>query len=123
MMGARVQSPIALIIWSMVRDGSAQPASPTILAGTPATVTLCGTGKENEDRHPKIRRGVLIGAGAKILGNIEIGHCARIAAGSVVVKPVPHNVTVAGVPAKIVGEAGCAEPSRTMDQMINAIGI
>ena len=86
-------------------------------------VTLGGTGKENEDRHPKIRRGVLIGAGAKILGNIEIGHCARIAAGSVVVKAVPHNVTVAGVPAKIVGEAGCAEPSRTMDQMLNAIGI
>src|SRR5690242_12024455 len=86
-------------------------------------VTLGGTGKENEDRHPKIRHGVLIGAGAKILGNIEIGHCARIAAGSVVVKPVPHNVTVAGVPAKIVGEAGCAEPSRTMDQMINAIGL
>ena len=86
-------------------------------------VTLGGTGKENEDRHPKIRHGVLIGAGAKILGNIEIGHCARIAAGSVVVKPVPHNVTVAGVPAKIVGEAGCAEPSRTMDQMISAIGL
>ncbi|MDB5504759.1 MAG: serine O-acetyltransferase, partial [Tardiphaga sp.] len=85
-------------------------------------VTLGGTGKENEDRHPKIRRGVLIGAGAKILGNIEVGHCARIAAGSVVVKPVPHNVTVAGVPAKIVGEAGCAEPSRTMNQMLNATG-
>ena len=86
-------------------------------------VTLGGTGKENEDRHPKIRHGVLIGAGAKILGNIEIGHCARIAAGSVVLNPVPHNVTVAGVPAKIVGEAGCAEPSRTMDQMINAMGL
>ncbi len=86
-------------------------------------VTLGGTGKENEDRHPKIRHGVLIGAGAKILGNIEIGHCARIAAGSVVVKPVPHNVTVAGVPAKIVGEAGCAEPSRTMNQMLNATGL
>ncbi|MEJ2379384.1 MAG: serine O-acetyltransferase, partial [Pseudolabrys sp.] len=70
-------------------------------------VTLGGTGKEHEDRHPKIRRGVLIGAGAKILGNIEVGHCARIAAGSVVIKPVPHNVTVAGVPAKVVGEAGC----------------
>ena len=86
-------------------------------------VTLGGTGKENEDRHPKIRHGVLIGAGAKILGNIEVGHCARIAAGSVVVKPVPDNVTVAGVPAKIVGEAGCAEPSRTMDQMLNATGL
>src|SRR4030095_15299882 len=82
-------------------------------------VTLGGTGKENEDRHPKIGRGVMIGAGAKILGNIKVGHCARIAAGSVVVKPVPNNVTVAGVPAKVVGTAGCAEPSRTMDQMLN----
>ena len=59
-------------------------------------VTLGGTGKEDGDRHPKIRRGVMIGAGAKILGNIEIGHCARVAAGSVVLKPVPHNTTVAG---------------------------
>jgi serine O-acetyltransferase len=81
-------------------------------------VTLGGTGKEVGDRHPKIRHGVLIGAGAKILGNIEVGHCARIAAGSVVVKDVPNNVTVAGVPAKVIGEAGCAEPSRTMDQMV-----
>jgi serine O-acetyltransferase len=81
-------------------------------------VTLGGTGKEHGDRHPKIRRGVLIGAGAKILGNIEVGHCARIAAGSVVLKPVPNNVTVAGVPAKIIGEAPCAEPSRTMDQLL-----
>jgi serine O-acetyltransferase len=86
-------------------------------------VTLGGTGKENEDRHPKIRRGVMIGAGAKILGNIEVGHCARIAAGSVVVKPVPNNVTVAGVPARVVGAAGCSEPSRTMDQMLNAMGL
>ncbi len=85
-------------------------------------VTLGGTGKENEDRHPKVRRGVMIGAGAKILGNIEVGHCARIAAGSVVVKPVPNNVTVAGVPAKVVGTAGCSEPSRTMNQMLNATG-
>src|SRR5215470_5335763 len=78
-------------------------------------VTLGGTGKEAGDRHPKIRHGVMIGAGAKILGNIEVGHCARIAAGSLVLHPVPHNVTVAGVPAKVIGEAGCAEPSRTMD--------
>jgi serine O-acetyltransferase len=84
-------------------------------------VTLGGTGKEHEDRHPKIRRGVMIGAGAKILGNIEIGHCARIAAGSVVIKPVPHNTTVAGVPAKVVGEAGCPEPSRAMDQMLSGV--
>ncbi len=80
-------------------------------------VTLGGTGKEDGDRHPKIRRGVLIGAGAKILGNIEVGHCSRVAAGSVVLKPVPHNVTVAGVPAKVIGEATCAEPSRSMDQL------
>jgi serine O-acetyltransferase len=85
-------------------------------------VTLGGTGKENEDRHPKIRRGVLIGAGAKILGNIEVGHCARVAAGSVVLKPVPNNTTVAGVPARVVGTAGCAEPSRAMDQMLYDTG-
>ena len=82
-------------------------------------VTLGGTGKEAGDRHPKIRYGVMIGAGAKILGNIEVGHCARIAAGSVVVKPVPNNVTVAGVPAKVVGRAGCPDPARTMDQMFH----
>ncbi len=81
-------------------------------------VTLGGTGKETGDRHPKIRHGVLIGAGAKILGNIEIGHCARVAAGSVVLAAVPNNKTVAGVPARIVGEAGCAEPGRTMNQII-----
>jgi serine O-acetyltransferase len=81
-------------------------------------VTLGGTGKETGDRHPKIRWGVLIGAGAKILGNIEIGHCARVAAGSVVLAPVPHNKTVAGVPARIVGEAGCAEPARDMNQIL-----
>ncbi len=82
-------------------------------------VTLGGTGKEAGDRHPKIRYGVMIGAGAKILGNIEVGHCARIAAGSVVTKPVPNNVTVAGVPAKVIGVAGCPEPARSMDQMFN----
>jgi len=85
------------------------------------SVTLGGTGKEEGDRHPKIRHGVLIGAGAKILGNIEVGECARVAAGSVVIHPVPRNVTVAGVPAKIIGEAGCAEPSRTMDQMLSGL--
>jgi serine O-acetyltransferase len=86
-------------------------------------VTIGGTGNEKGDRHPKIRKGVMIGAGAKVLGNIEIGHCARVAAGSVVIKPVPNNVTVAGVPAKVIGEAGCAEPSRTMDQMLHNVGL
>lgn len=80
-------------------------------------VTLGGTGKMRGDRHPKVRHGVLIGAGAKILGNIEIGHCALIAAGSVVLDPVPPCKTVAGVPARIVGDAGCAEPSRSMDHV------
>ncbi len=81
-------------------------------------VTLGGTGKAGGDRHPKIRYGVLIGAGAKILGNIEVGHCSKIAAGSVVLSPVPHNKTVAGVPAKVVGETGCDQPSRQMDQFL-----
>ena len=81
-------------------------------------VTLGGTGKESGDRHPKIRRGVLIGAGAKILGNIEIGVCSKVAAGSVVLKAVPPHSTVAGVPARLIGEAGCKEPARTMDQMV-----
>ncbi|MBO6719611.1 MAG: serine O-acetyltransferase [Rhizobiaceae bacterium] len=85
-------------------------------------VTLGGTGKEIGDRHPKIRRGALIATGAKILGNIEIGHCTKVAAGSVVLKSVPNNKTVAGVPARIVGEAGCDEPSRAMDQLLANLG-
>ncbi|MDK3019293.1 serine O-acetyltransferase [Pseudodonghicola flavimaris] len=80
------------------------------------SVTLGGTGKEEEDRHPKIGDGVLIGAGAKVLGNIRVGHCSRIAAGSVVLEDVPPCKTVAGVPARIVGEAGCDQPSISMDQ-------
>jgi len=79
------------------------------------SVTLGGTGKEDGDRHPKIGDGVLIGAGAKVLGNITIGHCSRIAAGSVVLADVPPCKTVAGVPSRIVGEVGCAQPSVTMD--------
>ncbi|MBJ3776312.1 serine O-acetyltransferase [Acuticoccus mangrovi] len=81
-------------------------------------VTLGGTGKDRGDRHPKIGSGVLLGAGAKVLGNFEIGHSSRVAAGSVVLSAVPPNVTVAGVPARIVGEAGCREPSRSMDQIL-----
>jgi serine O-acetyltransferase len=80
-------------------------------------VTLGGTGNEKGDRHPKIGRGVMIGAGAKILGNIKVGDCARIAAGSVVLKDVPPRRTVAGVPAREVGFAGCEEPALAMDQI------
>lgn len=82
-------------------------------------VTLGGTGKETGDRHPKIGDNVLIGAGASILGNISVGHCSRVAAGSVVLRDVPPLTTVAGIPAKIVGDAGCPEPARTMDQLFN----
>ena len=82
------------------------------------SVTLGGTGKEEEDRPPQIGDGVLIGAGAKVLGNIKVGNCSRIAAGSVVLQEVPPCKTVAGVPAKIVGEAGCDQPSMSMDQLL-----
>ncbi|MCJ8333679.1 MAG: serine O-acetyltransferase [Epibacterium sp.] len=82
------------------------------------SVTLGGTGKEEEDRHPKIGNGVLIGAGAKVLGNIKVGDCSRIAAGSVVLHEIPRCKTVAGVPAKIVGEAGCDQPSVSMIQVL-----
>jgi len=84
------------------------------------SVTLGGTGKEDDKRHPTIENGVLIGAGAKVLGNITVGSCSRVAAGSVVLQDVPPCKTVAGVPAKIVGEAGCDQPSITMDQLITA---
>nr|WP_233490352.1 serine O-acetyltransferase [Paracoccus sediminilitoris] len=82
------------------------------------SVTLGGTGKEDGDRHPKIGDGVLIGAGAKVLGNIRIGHHSRIAAGSVVLHEVPPCKTVAGVPARVIGDAGCSEPSHSMNQLL-----
>ncbi|MEM8689137.1 MAG: serine O-acetyltransferase [Pseudomonadota bacterium] len=82
------------------------------------SVTLGGTGKVDGDRHPKVGSGVLIGAGASVLGNIKIGDCSRVAAGSVVLHDVPPNRTVAGVPAKIIGYAGCSEPSVSMNQLL-----
>ncbi|MBU3031304.1 serine O-acetyltransferase [Paracoccus sp. XHP0099] len=82
------------------------------------SVTLGGTGKEDGDRHPKIGDGVMIGAGAKVLGNIRIGHHSRIAAGSVVLQEVPACKTVAGVPARVIGDAGCPEPSHSMNQLL-----
>lgn len=80
------------------------------------SVTLGGTGKESGDRHPKVGRGVLLGPGAKVLGNITIGNGAKVAAASVVLKPVPDHTIVAGVPARIVGHVTCDEPSLEMDQ-------
>jgi len=83
------------------------------------SVTLGGTGAQAGDRHPKIHCGVLIAAGAKILGNIEVGEGAKIGAGSLVLDPVPAHTTVAGVPAKVVGRPAEAEPAREMDQSID----
>jgi serine O-acetyltransferase len=81
-------------------------------------VTLGGTGKENGDRHPKVRRGVLISLGAKVLGNIEIGEYSRVGAGSVVLKPVPPGCTAVGVPAHLTNCAGADRPSQEMNQLI-----
>jgi serine O-acetyltransferase len=83
------------------------------------SVTLGGTGKAGGDRHPKIGDSVLIGAGAKVLGNISVGKCSRIAAGSVVLQDVPPCKTVAGIPARIVGDAGCDRPSHSMDHRVD----
>lgn len=82
------------------------------------SVTLGGTGNEQGDRHPKIRSGVLISAGAKVLGNIEVGRSAKVGAGSVVLRDVPPHTTVVGVPAHRVGEPCPDNPSHTMDQLV-----
>jgi serine O-acetyltransferase len=81
-------------------------------------VTLGGTGAERGDRHPKIGNGVLLGAGAKVLGNITVGDYAKIASGSVVLKPVPAHCTAAGVPARLVNCPTCEEPAKTMDHTL-----
>jgi serine O-acetyltransferase len=81
-------------------------------------VTLGGTGAERGDRHPKIGKGVLLGAGAKVLGNIKIGDYAKIASGSVVLKEVPAGCTAAGVPARLVNCPTCEEPARSMDHTL-----
>jgi serine O-acetyltransferase len=82
-------------------------------------VTLGGTGAERGDRHPKIGNGVLLGAGAKVLGNISVGDNAKVAAGSVVLAEVPAGCTAAGVPARLINCPTCQEPARTMDQTLS----
>ena len=84
-------------------------------------VTLGGTGKETGDRHPIVRRGVLIGAGAKILGNVVIGEGAKVGAGSVVLSDVPAHTTVAGVPAKEVGRPVTEKPALEMDHQLGNV--
>jgi serine O-acetyltransferase len=86
-------------------------------------VTLGGTGREGGDRHPKIRRGVMIGAGAKVLGNIVIGEGAKIGAGSVVLHDVPPHSTVAGVPAKVVSFPPESFPALEMDQSFDQVDV
>lgn len=81
-------------------------------------VTLGGTGNESGDRHPKVRQGVMIGSGAKVLGNIEIGRNSKVGAGSVVLEDVPECCTVVGVPAKVVSHHNCDTPCESMDQHI-----
>ena len=81
-------------------------------------VTLGGTGNQSGDRHPKIRAGVMVGSGAKILGNIEVGKGSKVGAGSVVLSNVPEGVTVVGVPAKIVGKPDCCMPCDSMKQNV-----
>ena len=81
-------------------------------------VTLGGTGAERGDRHPKIGNGVLLGAGAKVLGNIKIGDFAKVASGSVVLKDVPAHCTAAGVPARLINCPTCDEPARKMDHTL-----
>ena len=82
-------------------------------------MTLGGTGKQSADRHPKIRRGVLLAAGCKVIGNIEVGEGAKVGAGSVVLEDVPPHVTVAAVPAKIVGHPEGALPAHAIDQSLD----
>jgi serine O-acetyltransferase len=106
----------------MIDHGHALVIGETAVVGDDVSmlhsVTLGGTGKEDGDRHPKVGHGVMIGAGAKVLGNIRVGDCSRIAAGSVVLEDVPACTTVAGVPARVMGKAGCDHPSVTMDQRL-----
>ena len=81
-------------------------------------VTLGGTGKETGDRHPKVKEGVLLSASSTVLGNVEIGRNAKIAAGSVVLENVREGATVAGVPAKEVGQAADSVPADEIDHLI-----
>jgi serine O-acetyltransferase len=83
-------------------------------------VTLGGTGKDTGDRHPKVKSGVLIGAGAKILGNVSIGRNAKIGAGSVVLNDIDDHCTVAGIPAVPVGDCAGGTPALEMDHSLDS---
>ena len=93
-----------------------------VIDGQTYKLSLLPSGVVRPGKLSIIGNGVLIGAGAKVLGNIKIGDCARIGAGSVVVHDVPARVTVVGVPARVVGKAGAAQPASMMDQMVDTTG-
>jgi serine O-acetyltransferase len=109
----------------MIDHGTSVVIGETAVVGNDVSmlheVTLGGTGKERGDRHPKVGDGVMIGAGAKLLGNIKIGDGSKIAAGSVVLVEVPPHTTVAGVPARIVGRPATKAPALAMDQELGAV--
>ncbi|MGS6554658.1 serine O-acetyltransferase [Escherichia coli] len=117
MLANKLSSPImpAIAIREVVEEAYA--ADPEMIASAACDIQAVRT----RDRHPKIREGVMIGAGAKILGNIEVGRGAKIGAGSVVLQPVPPHTTAAGVPARIVGKPDSDKPSMDMDQHFNGI--
>ncbi len=107
----------------MIAHGPGGVSGETAVVGATCSIlqsgTLGGNGKESGDRHPKIGNHVLLAAGCKVLGNIRVGNCSKVAAGSVVLNSVPDNKTVAGVPARIVGDSNCPEPARSMDQRLS----
>ncbi|NDV11218.1 serine O-acetyltransferase [Crenobacter sp. HX-7-9] len=120
-MGADIH-PAARIGYGVMLDhGTGVVVGETAVIGNNVSllhgVTLGGSGKQRGDRHPKIGDGVMIGAGAAILGNIRVGDCAKVGAGSVVLDDVPANTTVAGVPARIVAQAA-GTPALEMDQKV-----
>jgi len=126
-----LMAAVALVMGNMIGSGVFLDHGTGIVIGETAVVgdevsmlhavTLGGTGAERGDRHPKIGRGVLLGAGAKVLGNITVGDYAKVASGSVVLKPVPAGCTVAGVPARLVNCPTDATPARTMDHTLSDI--
>ena len=119
---SRISELFQLDIHPAARIGTGIVIGETAVVGDEVSmlhaVTLGGTGAERGDRHPKIGRGVLLGAGAKVLGNITVGDYAKVASGSVVLKPVPAGCTVAGVPARLVNCPTDATPARTMDHTL-----
>ncbi len=120
--GADIHPAARIGFGVMIDHGSGVVIGETAVIGDDVSllheVTLGGTGKQTGDRHPKLGDGVLVGAGAKLLGNVEVGEGAKIGAGSVVLQDVPPHTTVAGVPARVVGRAEVPQPALEMDHRL-----